>query len=291
MERSAGLKRTLEPTSSSAAGQISEIKASKGWQSLNLKELWNYRELLYILVWRDLKVRYRQTLLGAAWVMAQPLLMMITFTLLFNRVAKIEAGSNLPYALFVMAGLLPWNFFASGVQNSGNSLIGSSHLISKIYFPRLIVPAASVLAGLVDLSVASVLLGGMMIWYALAPPLVLVLLPAVALLALGLAMGVGLWLSALNVEYRDIRVVIPFLLQFWMYTTPVVYPLKLLPESLQKLAIFNPMTGIVEGFRVCLLGGSASWAALAVSFVFTIALLLTGAFYFRRTERLFADVL
>lgn len=271
--------------------RVIEIAPTPGWRSVDLPELWAFRELLWILVWRDLKVRYRQTLLGAVWVLGQPLLTMLIFTFLFNRVARFDAPGGLPYPVFVMAGLLPWTFFSNGVQASGNSLIGSSHLISKIYFPRLIVPTAAVLVGLADLGVSCLLLAGMMAWYAVAPTAMLLLMPVVLLLAFVLAEGVGLWLSALNVEYRDVRVIIPFVLQLCMYATPVVYPLHVLPERFRKLAVFNPATGIVEGFRSAALGTAPPWTALGFSAIGAVVVLVSGVLYFRRMERLFADVL
>ena len=276
---------------------VLDIEPTSGWRAINLADLWRYRDLLTIFVWRDLKVRYRQTLLGVVWVMGQPLMTMLIFTFLFNRLAHIETDSDVPYAVFVLAGLLPWNFFSNGVQNSGNSLIGSSHLISKVYFPRLLIPAAAVAAALVDFAVSFAVLLGLMACLKpdlLIPGVHLLLLPPVLLLAVGVTMGLGLWASALNVEYRDVRVVIPFVLQFWMFATPVVYPLhelEKLPEGYRLLALFNPLTGVVEGFRYAMLGGQAPWFALASSTVFALGLLTSGAFFFRRMERQFADVL
>jgi lipopolysaccharide transport system permease protein len=281
------------------ARPVLDIEPTQGWRGINLADLWRYRDLLYIFVWRDLKVRYRQTLLGAVWVMGQPLLTMLIFTFLFNRLAHIETDSPVPYEVFVMAGLLPWTFFANGVQNSGNSLIGSSHLISKVYFPRLLIPASSVVAALVDFAVSGVVLVGLMVcrmpWSQLAPGVHLLLLPVALVLAFALTLGVGLWMSALNVEYRDVRVVIPFLLQLWMFATPVVYPFKLLPAAYQPIAIANPMTGIVETWRYAILGpapdASGPWLALATSVALSAAVLVSGAFFFRRMERQFADIL
>jgi lipopolysaccharide transport system permease protein len=271
---------------------VIDIEPTRGWRAINLADLWRYRELLYILVWRDLKVRYRQTLLGALWVMGQPLLTMVIFTVLFNRLARIEAGGGVPYAVFVLAGLLPWTFFSAGVTNSGNSLIGSAHLISKVYFPRLIIPASAVLAALADFGVSCLVLAGLMAWYQVVPSVGVLLLPAVVALAVLLATGVGLWLSALNVEYRDVRVVIPFLMQFWMYATPVVYPMHLLPEHWRPFVALNPLTGVVEAFRACLLGTTEiPWLALGWSTLAGLALFVSGAYFFRRTERQFADLL
>jgi lipopolysaccharide transport system permease protein len=277
---------------------ILDIEPTQGWRGINLHDLWRYRDLLYIFVWRDLKVRYRQTLLGAVWVMGQPLLTMLIFYFLFNQVAQIDAGPELPYAVFVLAGVLPWNFFANGVQNSGNSLIGSSHLISKVYFPRMLIPASGVLTSLVDFAVSAVVLVGLMAVLKpelLIPRVHLLLMPVVVLLALALTLGVGLWTSALNVEYRDVRVVIPFVLQMWMFAGPVVYPLNRLPAMVRPLALLNPMTGVVEGFRYAALGpmgvSEPPWLALLATTLFAVAILLSGAFFFRRMERQFADVL
>jgi lipopolysaccharide transport system permease protein len=266
------------------------IAPSSGWRPIDLREVWEYRELLGIFVWRDVKVRYRQTILGVLWVVAQPLITALIFTLLFNRVAKIDAG-GVPYSLFVMVALVPWSFFSAGVTASSNSLIGSSHLISKVYFPRVIVPAASVLSGFVDMFVTVALVIVMALVYRAGIGPQIVFLPlAIAVCAL-FAFGAGLWLSALNVEYRDVRVVIPFLLQLWMYATPVVYPLHVVPERYRWIAMINPLTPIVETFRAAMLGGAVPWGALGYSLAFTLVVLVTGAFYFRRMERLFADVL
>lgn len=267
-----------------------EIRPTSGWQALNLREVWRYRELLQILIWRDVKVRYRQTFLGVLWVVAQPLLTMLIFTLLFNRVAKISAG-NVPYSLFVMAALVPWTFLSSGVSASSNSLIGSSHLISKVYFPRIIVPAAAVLSGMVDLVVTLGIVLAMYIRFSLPVTWHLLFLPLVTLVTTALAIGVGLWLSALNVEYRDVRIVIPFLTQIWMYGTPVAYPQGVLPEKFRWLVLANPATGVVESFRASLLGSSIPWSSFAYSTAVSLLVLISGAFYFRRVERLFADVL
>lgn len=267
------------------------IAPSSGWRSIDLREVWEYRELLFILVWRDIKVRYRQTLLGVLWVVAQPLLTALIFTVLFNRVAKIDAGAGVPYSLFVMVALVPWSFFASGVSASGNSLIGSAHLISKVYFPRVIVPAASVLSGFVDMAVTLALVIVMSVVYRAGVPPQIVFLPVAIIVCALFAFGIGLWLSALNVEYRDVRVVIPFLLQLWMYATPVVYPLRVVPEKYRWVALINPMTAIVEAFRAVMLGGAIPWLQLGYSVAVMAVVLVSGAFYFRRMERLFADVL
>jgi lipopolysaccharide transport system permease protein len=269
---------------------VIDIVPTSGWRGVNFADLWAYRALLYVLVWRDLKVRYRQTLLGVAWVMGQPLLTMLIFTLVFNRLARIDAGT-IPYPVFVLTGLLPWGFFAAGVAGAANSLIGNSNLITKVYFPGLLIPAASVTSSLVDFAVAGAVLAGMLIWHGIAPPAQIVLLPVLLLLAVVLTLGLGLWLAALNVKYRDVRVMIPFVLQIWMFATPVVYPANLLPEPWRALQALNPMVGIVEGFRWCLCDGAAPVRALAVTFIAALSLLLSGMLVFRRMERTFVDVI
>jgi lipopolysaccharide transport system permease protein len=278
-------------TATPASKPVVEIAPSSGWQAINLAELWRYRELLQIFVWRDLKVRYRQTLLGVIWIVAQPLITMLIFTLLFNRVARIQPDSNVPYSIFVMTALVPWTFFSAGVAASGNSLIGSSHLISKVYFPRMIVPAASIFAAAVDMVVTLGVVVAMLLWDRVPVTWTLLALPLAAVVCGVMALAAGLWLSALNVEYRDLRVVIPFLLQFWLYATPVVYPLSALPGRYRLLARINPLTGVVEAFRNSLTGQPIGWGALAYSTAVAVAVLAGGAFYFRRMERQFADIL
>lgn len=277
--------------SSNVTVPVLEIKASSGWRAIDFREIWRFRELFGILVWRDLKVRYRQTVLGVLWVVVQPVVSMLIFTFLFNRVAGLRVTGNIPYSVYVFAALMPWTFFASGLSNAGNSLLGSSHLISKVYFPRLIIPAASVLVGLADMAVAALLLAGLMVFQGVVPGpnLPLIVLPVAV--ALVLALGMGLWLSALNVEYRDFRVVIPFLVQIWTYATPVAYPLAALPAKFRRFAILNPMTGVVEAFRACLFRQPVPWNMLGVSALEAVVILVTGAFYFRRLERQFADVI
>jgi lipopolysaccharide transport system permease protein len=278
-------------TAATAPKPVVEIAPSSGWRAVDVGELWRYRELLQIFVWRDLKVRYRQTLLGVVWIVAQPLITMLIFTLLFNRVARIQSDSGVPYSLFVMTALVPWTFFSAGVAASGNSLIGSSHLISKVYFPRMIVPAAAIFAAAVDMIVTLGVVVLMMLWHRIGISMTVVALPLTVIVCGVLGLGIGLWLSALNVEYRDLRVVIPFVLQFWLYATPVVYPVSALPQRYRILAQLNPMTGVVEGFRNSLTAQPIPWGALAYSTVVAVVLLVSGAFYFRRMERQFADVL
>lgn len=263
----------------------------RGWRSLDLRELWTYRELIWIFAWRDLKVRYRQTFLGVAWAMAQPLVSVILFSLVFNRIAGISGYTGVPYSVFVLSGVLLWNFFSTAVNRAGNSLIGASYLISKVYFPRLAVPLAGTIVDLVDLGVSSVLLAGFMIWYRVVPGPEVLLLPFVLILLWLLSTGLGLWSAALNVEYRDFRILLPFVLQVAMFATPVVYPLSALPPKYRLVALFNPMTGIIEGARAALFQTRLPTVPLVISLVAATVAFITGSFYFRRMERLFADVI
>jgi len=263
------------------------IEAQKSWTGINLKDLWAYRELLYFLVWRDVKVRYKQTVLGAAWAILQPLLLMLIFNFFFARLGGISSG-NIPYPLFAYAGLLPWTFFATAITNSGNSLVGSTNLITKVYFPRTFLPAAAVGAGLVDLAIAFGLLIIMMIYYGVGLHLSFALLPVLIVLVTLLALGVGLLMSALNVKYRDVRYALPFIIQIWMFTSPVIYPV---PERWRWLLSMNPMTGIIEGFRAALFGQPFNWLTLGVSAAITLALLVCSALAFNRMEKSFADVI
>jgi lipopolysaccharide transport system permease protein len=267
------------------------IEPSRGWVSLRLHELWAYRELLYFLTWRDIKVRYKQTALGAGWAILQPFLTMVVFSIFFGRLAKMPAD-GLPYPIFSYAALVPWTFFAQGLGHAANSLVGSSNLIKKIYFPRLVVPIAGVISGLVDLGLAVLVLIGMMLYYGLVPSLAALWLPLFVLLALMTALGAGLWLAALNVQYRDVRYVVPFLTQLWLFATPIAYPSSLLQEPWRTVYGLNPMVGVVEGVRWALVGTPlGSPAGLAVSALISGGLLGGGAFYFRRQERSFADVI
>jgi lipopolysaccharide transport system permease protein len=266
------------------------IQPSKGWVALKLRDVWAYRELLYFLVWRDIKVRYKQTALGAAWAIIQPFMSMVVFSLFFGKLAKMPSD-GVPYPIFAFAGLVPWTFFANGLAQSANGLVDSANLIKKIYFPRLTIPIANVLAGLVDFSLAFVVLLGMMAWYRIYPTERLIWMPLFLLLALVTALAVGLWLSVLNVEYRDVRYTVPFITQFWMFATPIVYPSSLLSEPWKTLYGLNPMVGVVEGFRWALLGTkTAPGPTIVVSAVASLLLLVGGAFYFRRMEKTFADV-
>jgi lipopolysaccharide transport system permease protein len=266
------------------------IAPSKGWVPLKLNDLWEYRELLYFLVWRDIKVRYKQTALGATWAIIQPFFTMVVFSVFFGHLAKVPSD-GIAYPLFSFAALVPWTFFASGLNQSSNSLVGSGTLITKVYFPRLIIPLASVFSGIVDFALAFVVLLGMMLFYGLAPTVNVLWLPLFLLLALITSLGVGLWLSALNVEYRDVRYIVPFITQFWMLATPIGYPSSLLPEPWRTIYGLNPMVGVVEGFRWALLGtNTAPGPIIAVSSAAAVLILVSGAFYFRRMEKTFADI-
>ena len=266
------------------------IEPSHGWVSLKLRELWEYRELLYFLTWRDIKVRYKQTALGAAWAIIPPFFTMVVFSQIFGRLAKIPSD-GVPYPIFSYAGLLPWLFFEHALVQSSNSLVGSANLIRKIYFPRLAVPIATVLAGVVDFVLAFLVLLGMMVYYSIAPTINVLWLPLLLLLALVTSLGVGLWLSAINVQYRDVRHALPFLIRFWLFATPVIYPSTMLSEPWRTLYALNPMVGVVEGFRWALLGtDTAPGPIMIVSSLAALAILVGGAFYFRRMEKTFADL-
>jgi lipopolysaccharide transport system permease protein len=269
---------------------VTRIRPTRGWVALRLHEVWAYRELLYFLTWRDVKVRYRQTALGAAWALLQPLLTMLVFSLFLGKLAKVPSD-HIPYPLFCLAGLIPWNFFSNGLSQSANSLVSSSNLISKVYFPRLTIPVSAVLSGTVDFAISFVLLIIMMTFYRQAPLLRSIYLPLFFVLAFVTALGVGLWLSALNVEYRDVRYVLPFLTQFWMFATPIAYPSSLLSEPWRSVYGLNPMVGVVEGFRWSLFATTdAPGKMIMVSSVTAVLILIGGAFYFRRMEKTFADL-
>jgi lipopolysaccharide transport system permease protein len=256
---------------------------------LRLSELWTHRELLYFLVWRDLKVRYKQTALGVLWAILQPLLAMFVFTLFFGRLARM-ASDGVPYAVFNLAGLVPWTFFVFGLNEAAHSVVGSRHLITKVYFPRLAIPLAPVLAGLVDFGIAFLLLQLVMSWYGIAPGLHALFVLPLLLLAFVTSLGVGLWLAALNVQYRDVRYVLPFLSQLWLFATPIVYPSSLVPAPWRTVYGLNPMVGVVDGFRWALLGTPAPGTTLLMSSLAAVVLLASGALYFRRIERTFADL-
>jgi lipopolysaccharide transport system permease protein len=300
------------------------IRPPSGWRLINASELWRYRELLYFLTWRDVKVRYKQTLLGAAWAVLQPAMMMIVFTVFFGRLAKVPTG-GIPYPLFVYAGLLPWTFFATAISNAGNSVVGSERLITKIYFPRLAIPFASVGAALVDFAVAFTLMLILMVWYQIMPTALLLLVPILAALLALAALGIGTLLAALNVAYRDFRYVIPFLVQLWMFATPSVYMdvnaavekvaveeseaaesaqsldvssesadsanSSFQPSTLSRLVALNPMTGLIAAFRAAVLGSAVPWGSLGVSAAAVVLLFVIGCLYFRRVESSFADII
>ena len=270
--------------------QHTRIEPTRGFVSLKLGEVWEYRELLYFLIWRDVKVRYKQTALGVAWAVIQPLMTMIVFSIFFGKLGKM-ASDGLPYPIFSFAALVPWTLFATGLAQGTNSLIGSSNLIKKVYFPRLIIPTATVLAGLVDFLVAFGVLLILMAGYGILPTSNLLWLPAFLLLTLVTSLGISLWLSAINVEYRDVKYVIPFLTQIWLFATPIAYSSSLLDEPWRTLYGINPMVGVVEGFRWALLGTNTEPGSMVlVSAAAAVVLLVSGAYYFRRMERVFADV-
>ena len=265
------------------------IEPNKGWSALDLRDLWAFRELLYFLTWRDVKVRYKQTELGIAWAIIQPLFTMLVFTLFFGRLAGVPSD-NVPYPVFAYAGLLAWTYFANAITNSGNSLVGSANLITKVYFPRMIIPGAAVAAGLVDFAIAFVILVVLMIYYGVVVTWSIMMFPVVVLLTTLLALGTGMWLSALNVKYRDVRFALPFLVQLWMFISPVIYPASFLPPKFRWLLWLNPMTGIIEGYRSALFGLRFNWIALAVSAVLTLIVLIYASYSFRRMEKSFADI-
>ncbi len=277
--------------SESVAHKLFHIRPARGALGIGCRELWEYRELLYFLTWRDVKVRYKQTVLGAAWAIIQPFFMMVVFSLFFGRLAGMPSD-GLPYPLFTFCALLPWQLFAHSLTESSNSLVANERLITKVYFPRLVVPIAAVLGGLLDFIIAFVILLLMMIYYGIVPNWAVLTLPGFIVLAVLTALGVGLWLSALNVKYRDVRYTLNFLIQFWLFATPVAYPSSLIPESLRPLYGLNPMAGVVEGFRWALLGKSEGpGSLLVVSIIVVVLILFGGLYYFRRMEQEFADVI
>jgi lipopolysaccharide transport system permease protein len=286
MKSTDGNPMRLDRTSSS----VTIIRPPKGWLPIDLRELWAYRELLYTFTWRDIKVRYKQTVLGFAWAILQPLFMMIVFTLFFGTLAKVPS-EDIPYPLFSYAAVLPWTLFAEGITRSSNSLVAEANLLQKIYFPRLIMPLSGVLSPIVDFAIALVVLGALMVYFSHAPTITILLLPVFLILQLMLALGVGLWLSAINVEYRDVRYVIPFLVQLWLFASPVIYSTTWVPEQYRVVfGVLNPMVGIIEGFRWAILGMQPPSYTIIGSVVIIMVLLVSGAFYFRRRERTFADV-
>jgi lipopolysaccharide transport system permease protein len=292
-------QQQIRPVSSEVAEQPAPgegrrilIRPPRGWQFINLRELWECRELLYFLVWRDVKVRYKQTLLGAAWAVLQPALMMIVFTVFFGRLAGVDTG-NLPYQLFAYAGLLPWTFFETAIANAGNSVVGSERLITKIYFPRLAIPLASVGASVVDFVIACGLLAALMVWYHVAPGIGILLVPVLLALIVLAAAGIGAMLAALNVAYRDFRYVIPFLVRIWMFATPSVYmATKASHSGIQGfLLAANPLNGLIAAFRAACLGGPIAWGQVGICAAVCVLAFFAGCIYFRRQERNFADVI
>ncbi len=269
------------------------IKPSKGFAALNLRDLWMYRELIYFMIWREVKVRYKQTMLGAAWAIIQPVLTMIVFTFLFGRIAKLPTDGNIPYPIFSYTALLPWNLFVNALNQASRSLTSNQNMVSKIYFPRLVLPLASILSGLVDFVIAFVILIGLMIYYRVTPSInVIWALPAFLLLAIITALGVALWLAAINVQYRDVNYALPFMTQFWLFATPVAYSSQLISAKWRLVYSLNPMAGVVNGFRWALLGvGSGPDTSLWISVAIAIILLIGGLFYFRNMEKTFADTI
>jgi lipopolysaccharide transport system permease protein len=275
---------------SPSEGQLILIKPTKGWRSLDLTELWAFRGLFWVLTARDVKVRYKQTVLGFAWAIIQPVMLMVVFSIFFGRLAKMPSDGY-PYPIFVFAGLLPWTFFANAVSSSGSSLIGSAQLVSKVYFPRLIIPMASVGGGLIDFAIAAGVLLLLMIYYGFGLTINLLMLPLLVAVLILVAVGIGTLLSALTVAYRDFRYVIPFMVQLWLFVTPVVYPTSIVPQDWRWLLNLNPMVGIIEGFRSAFLGGSFDFVALASSLVVAAVMFTIGVAYFEKVERRLADII
>jgi len=265
------------------------IEPSRDSSSISFRDLWHYRDLFYILTLRDIKVRYKQTLLGAAWAVIQPLFTMVIFSLFFGRMAGLPSD-GLPYPLFAFAGLLPWTFFANALTNSGNSLVGSANLITKVYFPRMIIPMSAVAAGLLDFLIAFGMLVVLMFWYGVVPTVSILLVPVLVVMTSLLAIGCGMWMSALNVKYRDIRYALPFVVQLGLFVTPIIYPLSMVPEKWRWLLMLNPLTGQIEAYRSAFFGLTFNWLALGISAVITFAILLFAAYNFKKMERSFADI-
>jgi len=297
------LKSTREPATGEvepenprqSSGELPEeplviIEPKKALGFVDLNDLWAFRELLYFLTWRDVKVRYKQTQLGIAWAIIQPLLTMLVFTLFFGRLAGVPSD-NIPYPLFAYSGLLAWTFFSNAITTSGNSLVGSAHLVTKVYFPRMIIPGAAVAAGLVDFGIAFVILVMLMVYYRVTVTLNILMFPVVVLLTTLFALGMGMWLSALTVKYRDVRFAVPFLIQLGMFVSPVIYPASFLPQKFRWLLSLNPMTGIIEGYRSSLFGRQFNWSSLAASAAITLILLIYASYSFRRMEKNFADII
>ena len=281
------------PSASSehASLPVVTIRPTQGWAALKLHELWEYRELAYFLTWRDIKVRYKQTALGVVWAIIQPFFTMAVFSLFFGRLAGVPSD-GIPYPVFSYAALVPWTFFANGLSQSSTSLVASANLITKVYFPRLVIPISAILSGGIDFALAFVVLLGMMLFYGIVPTPAVIWLPLLLLLALVTSLGAGLWLTAVNVQFRDVRYAVPFLINAWMFATPIAYPSSLLQEPWRTLYGINPMAGVVEGFRWALLGtDTAPGPIVLVSALAAVGLLVSGTFYFRRMEKTFSDVI
>jgi lipopolysaccharide transport system permease protein len=267
------------------------IRPPSAWPELGLGELWRYRDLLLVLVWRDISANYRQSIIGYGWAVFKPLLTMIVFSVIFGMFARFPSD-GLPYPLFVFAGLLPWLYFSSCLTGTSNSVVGNAHLLTKVYFPRLILPLTSLVSGLADFTIQFILLGGMMLWFGVAPSWTILLVPGLVVLAMLAALSVGLWLTAINVKFRDVGVMVPFLLQMWIWITPIAYPSSLVPERWRLLYALNPMTGVVDTFRWALFGTAPpNGPMMGISFSVVAILLISGLYYFRKVERTFADVI
>jgi lipopolysaccharide transport system permease protein len=286
---------SIEAEEALYAGRLPEkptvvIAPSKSWRALDWPALWAYRELLYFLAWRDVMIRYKQTLLGAAWAVIQPVMTMVIFTLFFGKLAKVPSD-GIPYPVFAYAGLLPWTFFSNAITASSNSLVGSANLISKVYFPRVLIPTAAICAGLVDYAISFVMLGALMVWYRVPlTPGALLLFPLTLLTTL-LALAVGMWMSGLNVKYRDIRHALPFVIQLWMFASPIIYPSSMVPVKWRWVLWFNPMAGLIEGYRAALFNRPEQWGSLGVATGIVVAMLTYAAYSFRHMEREFADII
>ncbi len=290
MEKLSENSVAVPPGPALPAPAVVRIRPAKGWVALDLRTLWEYRELLFFFVWRDVKVRYRQTVLGAAWAVIQPFMTMVVFSLFFGRLAGVPSD-DFPYPIFSYAALVPWTFFATGITQATSGMVSNANLVKKVYFPRMALPISRVMAGLVDFALAFTVLLGMMLFYGIMPTGNVVWLPLFLVLALVTSLGVGLWMAALSVQFRDVILTVPFIIQVWMFATPIAYPSSMLPEPWRTLYGLNPMAGVVEGFRWALLGtATAPGPMLAVSAVVSVVLLISGAFVFRRMEKSFADL-
>jgi lipopolysaccharide transport system permease protein len=268
---------------------VIQIRPSGAWHSIDLRELWEYRELVYYMVWRDIKVRYKQTVLGIGWAVIQPVASMVMFTVIFGRLAQLPS-EGVPYAVFTLAALLPWQLFSGAFNGAANSVASNAGVITKVYFPRLIIPVAAVAATLVDFAVSLVLLAVVMAWYGVGFSANLVFIPLFAAVALLTALAAGLWSAALNVKYRDVRYVIPYLLQLWLFASPVAYSVTPVPERYQSLYALNPLVGVIQGFRWALFGGQSPWHLMLGSSAVAIVMLIGGLFYFRKAEDVFSDL-